>query len=306
MGRRVPGRRSAVALVVAFSVALAAQTAVPSHRVIEMAGGRSGDVTLLAADLVSADVVFVGEEHNDVNTHLLERALLEAIAARRSNVVLALEMFERDGQESLERFRLGRLTEAEFLAGARPWPQYVRDYKPLVDFAIAQGWNVVAANVPRQIASAVAEQGLDALASRPAGERAFFASPVPCPRGDDYHRRFVTAMGGHGADGTPLAAQSLDRYYESQCLKDETMAESIAGAQTTGAAGGVGPLVVVINGAFHSDYGQGTVARVRSRLPERRVVVTTIVPVTSLDRTLPLSDARPRADYLIYSVRAEG
>lgn len=292
------------ALVVAAAVLVSAQ-GVEGTRVYDTRSGRFVDIDGMVEELAKAHVVFVGEQHNDVNTHRVELALLQAIASRRGNVILALEMFERDVQDPLDHFLLEHSTEDEFLAASRPWPEYRRDYKPLVDFAITKQWYVVAANVPRRIASAVAEQGMASLQEQPASERLFFPADVPCPVGDEYHRRFLDAMGGGHAEGggAPMSAKAMEGYYQSQCLKDETMAESIAQAFAAGAIGGTPPLVVVVNGAFHSDYGLGTVARVRRRLSERRVVVTSILPVGDATRVVPSADARRRANYLIYSPR---
>src|SRR5438128_1766461 len=72
------------------------------------------------ADLVEttsmADVVFVGEQHDDPETHFAEFALLEGIGRQRSRVILSLEMFERDVQPMLDDYLAGRMTEADFLA----------------------------------------------------------------------------------------------------------------------------------------------------------------------------------------------
>src|SRR3954464_1455260 len=92
------------------------------------------DFEVMLADLARADVVFVGEQHDDANTHRLELAVLEGLARRRGHIILALEMFERDVQEPLDHFSMGHLSEIEFLRASRPWPQYATDYKPLVDF----------------------------------------------------------------------------------------------------------------------------------------------------------------------------
>ena len=69
-------------------------------------------------------------------------------------------------------------------------------------------------------------------------------------------------MKGHA--GT-VEAEEMDRYYRSQCLKDDTMAESIADylAQHHHRQ----PLVVHLCGKFHSDFGQGTAWRLLSRKP---------------------------------------
>jgi hypothetical protein len=80
------------------------------------------------------------------------------------------------------------------------------------------------------------------------------------------------------------------------------MGESVAQAYETAAAGGKRPLVVHFNGSFHSDYSEGTAARARRRLPGKRVVVLSVLPVASLDRLSPSKDDRKRADYLIYTI----
>jgi len=84
------------------------------------------------------------------------------------------------------------------------------------------------------------------------------------------------------------------RYYESQCLKDETMAESIAEAWR--ASGGA--LVLHYNGSFHSDMGQGTAERLRRRLPGARVLVVTAIPVDDVARAGGGAYA-DRADYVV-------
>lgn len=274
------------------------------ERVFDTAAGAFVDFEIMLADLAHADVVLVGEQHDDPNTHRLERAVLEGLARRRGNVVLSLEMFERDVQPSLDRFLAGEQDEAAFLAGARPWPRYATDYKPLVDFASAHGWPVIAANVPRPLATEVAKTGAGALDGRSDAERAWFAAERTCPADDEYFRRFRDAMGAHPAgDGSSsVPAEQVERYYLSQCLKDETMAESIARALAAHPGGDPAPLVVHINGAFHSDFGLGTASRVERRLPDRRTVVVTILPVDDLDTLAPSDDDRRRADYLVYTI----
>jgi len=322
-GRRVDRRRRPqppasrrcwlpLAVLIVAPVALSggsppAQSGYVPERVFHAARGVFVDFEVMLADLARADVVFVGEQHDDPNTHRLELAVLEGLARRRSDVVVSLEMFERDAQAALDRFREGRATEEAFLAGARPWPRYRTDYKPLVDFAIARGWPVVAANVPRPMASEVSKGGLDALEAKSDEERRWFAADRVCPTDDEYFERFAEAMGDHPAEASasappPTPEAQTRNFYLSQCLKDETMAESIATAYRTAATGDRQPLVVHFNGAFHSDFGLGTAERVRRRLPERRAVVVTMLPVEDLDAVLPDAETRRRAEYLAYTI----
>ena len=44
--------------------------------------------------------------------------------------------------------------------------------------------------------------------------------------------------------------------------------------------GGARPLVVHVNGAFHSDFHFGTVSRAQRRLPGKRIAVVTVAPST--------------------------
>ncbi len=299
--------RSSRALLVAVALsgagaAVAAQSYVP-QRVYASAQKRFADVESLAAAIAHADVVFVGEQHDSVNTHRLERTLLEAVQRRRGDVVLSLEMFERDVQEPLAHFSMGHIEESEFLSEARPWTQYARDYKPLVDFVLAQRWSIVAANVPRDIAAAVSTSGLSALDARPQAEQAWFAHDRECAPTGAYFDRFRDAMTGHEKGAPAMNAATLARYYESQCLKDETMAESIAQAYTAGSIGGKRPLVISVNGSFHSDYRDGTVSRTRRRLPGKQIVVITVLPVENLDTLKPDKDLRKRADWVVFTVK---
>jgi uncharacterized iron-regulated protein len=94
-----------------------------------------------------------------------------------------------------------------------------------------------------------------------------------------------------------------ERFYFSQCLKDETMAESIAQAHAEGSRDGKRPLVVHFNGAFHSDFGQGTASRAKRRLPGKRIVVLSVLPVKDLDGLAPDGTERKRADYLVYTTK---
>jgi uncharacterized iron-regulated protein len=293
---------SRVAMVLA--VALAASGAVASaqsyvpERVFDSAAGRFSDFEAMVAEVSHADVVFLGEQHDNANGHRLELAVLEGLARRRGQIVLGLEMFERDVQDPLDHFSMGHITEDDFLHAARPWPRYPTDYRPAVNFAIAHDWPIVATNAPQMMVTEVSKGGLDVLEGKSAADRKLVAADLQCPTGDDYHARFMAAMSDHPVgDG-----QALDRLYLAQCVRDETMAESVAHAWQLGALSGQ-PLVVHINGAFHSDFHEGTAARAMRRLPGKHVVVVSMLPVQDLDTLAPDATERARADYLVYTIK---
>jgi len=261
------------------------------QRVFDTRQKAFSDFESMLADLARADVVFVGEQHDDPNTHRLELAVVEGLTRRGVSVVVALEMFERDVQAQVEGYAAGRSTEEQFLKDSRPWPRYATDYRSLIEFAKTHHLPVVASNVPRRIASDVSKNGMPAI-DKLGADRAFAAREVQCPTSGDYYQRFGEAMGGH--DGANA------NFYYAQCVKDETMGESVADAFQKNSTGRV--TIVHVNGAFHSDFGEGTAESARRRMPGRRIAVVTMIPVDDLDITKPDDDDFKRADYLVYTI----
>ena len=271
------------------------------QRVYDTRAASFTDFESMLADLARADVILLGEQHDDPNTHRLEAAVLEGLARRRLPVILSLEMFERDVQPALDAYLAGTVPEEEFLKGARPWPRYATDYRALVEIARAHGWPVVAANVPRRIAADVAKSGRTAVDALVTADRLLAARDLHCPR-DTYFDRFAEQMGHQKPDaGGSSDAAATERYYWAQCVKDETMAESIARAVAT--TDGRPGAVVHVTGAFHSEFGAGTAERARRRLGGRRVAVVSIMPVENLDTIAPGDSDRKRADYLVYTIK---
>ncbi|HEY0017381.1 MAG TPA: ChaN family lipoprotein [Longimicrobium sp.] len=276
---------------------LAAQTGA-DPRVWDSRAGRWVPWGTMADSLARHDVVLVGEQHDDPATHRAEARLLDALAARRGRVMVSLEMFERDVQPLLDDYAVGRLPEADFLARSRPWGNYASDYRPLVEAARAHRWPVVAANVPRPLAQVVSRGGMAALDTLPFGHGRLYAAERRCAPEGEYFRRFGEAMGGMGGHGaapdTAAANATLARFYAAQCLKDETMAESIVRARDTWR----GWMVVHYNGAFHSDHRLGTAERLARRLPDARIAVISIVPVPD-PATADAAGLADRGDYVV-------
>jgi uncharacterized iron-regulated protein len=271
------------------------------ERVYDTAAGAFVDFEVMLATIAKADVVFVGEQHDDANTHRLEAAILDGLHRRKLTPVLSLEMFERDAQGRLNEYLGGQISEEEMLKDARPWPRYATDYRRMIEMARERRWTVVAANVPRRLAQEVAKNGRESIDRLSDSDRALVARELQCPL-DGYFDRFAATMSDHpGGNQTPEQQRAtLERYYWSQCVKDETMAEAIAAAHAKRASAGP---IVHYNGAFHSDFGLGTAERVRRRLPGKKTVVISMLPVDDLDTLAPAGEDLKRADYLVYTVK---
>jgi uncharacterized iron-regulated protein len=308
----------AIALLPGFA---SADEASPARRVFATAPGatwaRSGmlewDKFMEQVNL--ADVVFLGEYHDDPNTHVLQFEILSQLYdMREGQVALSMEQFERDVQSALDAYLAGQTDEAAFLAASRPWPNYDPDYKRLIEFSKAHNVPVCAANIPRPLASRIAKQGFDAAwAGYTPEERPWVATETTAPK-DAYYELFGQVMGGgdtHGG-GMQMSPDMLYSIYQAQCIKDDTMAESIARLRSADPA----RLVVHTNGSFHCDYRLGTVMRVVARrsppVTDRpdRVLVIAIRPVSGWSQANPHAEdlpgttdtepAAPVADYVLF------
>jgi uncharacterized iron-regulated protein len=244
-----------------------------------------------AADaLAEADVIFLGEQHDSAEGHAVQLALTKAVAERRGQIVLSMEMLERDSQRLLDMYLDGEIDQEAFRSTARLWPNYQEHYEPAVEFAREGGHDVLAANVYRPVASRVAREGLDSAM----GEVWAAASVDTSP--GEYRDRFDAVMSGHGG----VDQEVMDRFFAAQCIKDDTMAESIA--RRIACDPGDPPVVIHWNGRFHSDYGLGTVERLRSRQPDLNIAVVSMLTDVQLSR--PLADEVLNQGHYIILVQA--
>lgn len=163
--------------------------AMPRFRVYTAQGEPASLYDVVMA-MDSAEVVFVGEQHNDPVAHELQRSLLMQAVDQYSEeraVALSLEMFETDVQAVLDEYLAGYIEERHFLNAARPWNNYESDYRPLVEFAREHALPVIAANAPRRYINRVSRLGAASLEELPATSRAHLP-PLPYPAASDAYR----------------------------------------------------------------------------------------------------------------------
>ncbi len=260
-----------------------------AYRVFTDAGAPSSLNGLVRA-MAEADVVFLGEQHDDAVAHRLQAVLLAAALRYDPDrgLAVALEMFERDVQGVLDEYLAGLVREQDFLDAARPWSTYATDYRPLVEFAREHGLPVVAANAPQRYVSRVSRLGPGSLDSLSAEAKATLpplpvADPSPALAG-----QFTALMEGmmghgspHGSDstGAPVhgSAPSMENLLAAQNLRDASMADAVAGALDAHP----GALVVHLNGTFHSEGGLGVPEHLARLRPGTRVLVVTMKPSAS-------------------------
>ncbi len=244
---------------------------------IYTAAGQPVTVEALAELMDHYDVVVFGEYHDNTVLHSLELELLKKTFARQPQLALSLEMFERDVQGDLNDYLSGRIAEQEFLAKSRPWKNYQEAYRPLVAFAGVNSLPVVAANIPRALAAQYAQTGsLDGI---PAAMKRYLPQVHLAPAGE-YRQQFMAYMTENVSSARmPVTPDKLDNYYKAQCLKDDTMAESIVSFLQ------LHPDYKLIHyqGDFHSRGRLGVVEKLQLLNPALKVAVITPIYTANTD-----------------------
>ena len=257
-----------------------------SFVILDTRSGERLEFTDFIDRIEDADVLFLGEQHDNVTCHELQHWTTLALAERRT-IALSLEQFESDVQASLDSYLADDITEAAFLEESRPWSNYAEHYRPTVEWARTEGVAVIAANIPRPLARRIARgywEELDVIGDVNSPWQLNTDEPA-------YRARFEEVMGNHG--GTENA--DLDDWFAAQCVKDDRMAEAIASHLTR--AGSDAPLVIHWCGRFHSDYRLGPVSRLAERRPALNILTVSMETTDDLSSD-PSADTSSSADFV--------
>jgi uncharacterized iron-regulated protein len=234
------------------------------------AKGNPVAVEAILAAIAANDVVFIGEQHDDAVAHSVQFEIFRRIVERHladRKIALSLEMFERDIQVVVDEYWSGLITEAHFMSSSRPWGNYKTDYRPLFELAKKSRIPVIAANAPRRYINMVSRNGRSALDGLSKDAKKWLA---PLPYGEPsaaYAAKFKALMGPSAE-----AQMGIDNILASQSLWDATMANSVAEFVKENKQ----PLVVHLNGGFHTESRLGTVEHFQKYRPKAKALVITI------------------------------
>ena len=234
--------------------------------------------------LMDYNVIFIGEDHESRVSHDAELTILKGLAKRDSNLVLALEMFERDVQEILDAYLKRKISEKEFLEQSRPWPNYLEDYRPLIEFAKKEGMPVIAANIPRRAAAAVAMA--NKLSPDVMGEDRKYLPQILHLKSKEYYKRFASLI-RELPHSTPMKGMKVNGLYKAQVLKDSVMAASVEPF--------LDRRTLFCCGHFHSDYHLGIPYQLQRNHPKLKIAV---IAMASSVENLFMEDRSKVADFI--------
>lgn len=259
--------------------ALADTEAAPLQGTIyNVAAQREESTIALVEALRDADVVYLGETHDQVADHQAQLAMLQTLHSLRPNLAIGMEMFQRPYQAFLDRYLAGDLTEAQLLEGTQYKKRWGYDwelYAPILRFAKANRLPVIALNAPTEVTRKVARSGLDSLT----GADWRFVPPrsAVALEPESYQQRLRQIYDEiHQGKSNSLG---FERFFQAQVLWDETMAEQVARSLQKDPK----RLVVVLAGQGHLFYSEGIPRRVQRRLQNQRYPVQQVVLLLNPD-----------------------
>lgn len=258
-------------LTLAFAMPVLAQDkCVPAGAWMIPGGARSTGPEVLAR-AARAQVVLLGENHDNADHHRWQLQTLAALSALRVKTVIGFEMFPRRVQPVLDRWVAGEFNEEEFLKAVdwnEVWGVDSSFYMPLFQFARLNGIRMVALNVNRELVRAVGAGGLAAV---PAQKRENVSDPAPAtPAYIDWLHPIYTAHDGKGGKASRDDVE-FRRFVEGQLVWDRALAQALAEAVRRDPE----VLAIGIMGKGHIVNGHGVprqlrdlgIARVDSLLP---------------------------------------
>ncbi|MEM9828812.1 MAG: ChaN family lipoprotein, partial [Planctomycetota bacterium] len=238
--------------------------------------------------------------------------LTESSAGDAPELVLSLEMFERDIQPIIDEYLDDLITEDQLRKDARAWNNYQSDYSPLVVWAKENHLDVIAANAPRRYVSLVGRRGRDALLKVKApADRGLpplpyaEASPAYAKKFRDIMKKMREKMRQKAKDDSPKQEREPQSAaggrtkgsgdaLDAQSLWDATMAYSIAERLMAKPES----RVFHVCGSFHVADSMGIPEHLLRYRPGTRLFIVNIAATSSFP-TADADDPPGQADFVI-------
>lgn len=181
------------------------------------------NVQQLYAEAAAADLVLIGEVHDNTAHHDLQLALIRSFQEKKLPIAIGVEVMQCDSQKQLDDWINGKLDEEQFQAVfARNWSYNWRLYRDLFIFARDNKIPMIGLNVPKEIVVKVSRQGYDSLTSE---ERKDLPKGTSCDLNNP-HTQFLKnsfqEVFKHVANG-----RVFEYFCEAQTLRNSGMAMNL-------------------------------------------------------------------------------
>jgi len=217
----------------------------------------------MIADLNNYDVVYLGEQHDDLTHHQSQKNIMKAVSSNVGPVAVGLEFIKWTEQETLNKYVHGQISKDEFLKTIDWGNNFSFDfYDPLIQVAHESGGHAFGINAPQWLTKKIANDGINSLTSYE-----FTFMPMHFQLGNElYFKMFKEAM--EDMDH-PIPPSFLNNLFEVQSVWDETMSfYAVLNLKHS-----FTPFFIIV-GNFHIAYKLGSPASIRSRLLPNQTVAT--------------------------------
>ena len=255
----------------------------------------------LAPRLAGVSLLFVGESHDSVASHQVQKRVIEELLAAGRKVMIGLEMMPYPKQQALDHWSAGLLTEEGFLTLGQwydSWGYHWHYYRDIFLLARDHHLPMVALNAPREVISSVRKKGFKDLTPEEAAH-----IPTTIDLGSEDHRTLIrTFFEGDDAAHAAMSPEQFESMFAAQCTWDATMA--FHATEALAKRGEPGSILVVLVGAGHVVYGMGLERQARQWLDPARHPMASLVPISlPADGTAPV--VRASVASFLWGVAAE-
>jgi uncharacterized iron-regulated protein len=210
----------------------------------------------LARRLATTRLLLIGEEHTNVQCHLVQYRMLQALVTSGRRVFIGLEMYPYTEQRFLDQWRDGLLTEEGFLRLSRWYDNWGYNWNYYRDIFLMARDNKVpmfAVNTPREVVSAVRKKGLANLTPE---EAAHIPKDIDVDNADHMTFFKTTFEGNEGpVHGGGMGDDMWKNMLSAQATWDATM--GFNGVDALKQANDPKAIMVILVGSGHVAYGVG-------------------------------------------------
>ncbi len=226
--------------------------------------------------LAGVRLLLVGEEHTVLDTHAVERRVIEELDRSGRRVAIGLEMFPYTQQPALDDWSAGRLSEDAFLEAShwyKHWGYNWAYYRDVFLYARDHRLRMFAVNAPREVVTAVRKKGFTGLTPEEAAH-----IPTQIDTTNAEHRRLFRASFADASFHAGMSEEQWQAMLSAQCTWDATMAfHAVAPLREDDDPKAI---VVVLAGSGHVQYGMGIERQARQWYPGR---IASVIPVAVAD-----------------------
>ncbi|MBF0114639.1 MAG: ChaN family lipoprotein [Magnetococcales bacterium] len=223
----------------------------------------------LLHNLLQADIIYLGEEHDNPQHHHLQLAIVEKLLQTGKRPIIGFEFFSREQTSWLLQYSVGNpsrmptnhpTTPEERLRQQLGWEKRSdwSFYFPLVQLARQHRLMVFGADLPDGLRMRLTRDGLEALT--PLERTAWIPS-------DFVHQDYAQLMREKFAQSHcgMVSEPFLERLYGTWLARNDAMAQAIVAMQATEQ----GPVILIV-GAAHLTHNMGIPERVKALRPHLR------------------------------------